>query len=253
MSKLALKDTSWSFCAANHNSNLQLHSFLDVVLPSLSQSLASLQSLTAWKVTCSKLLGKKKSIIPGSWINWNPDQKQSFLFLQNTYECACMCVKWCILVHVTTSCLSKIPQQFQLCVMSFSTSSPERLQSSFLKEMHFPGESLNYCTELQVLAWVQEVSQSLSIHHFQFSRKSVAITSSCRPTFNSFTDANSFLESQQLPLTFKLFLVPVSSKTYRIFWGGCYSYKTKNTPHQPCFKILLIAHYSLQSPVFSRL
>lgn len=137
--------------------------------------------------------------------------------------------------------------------MSFSTSSPERLQSSFLREMQFPGDSLNYCTELQVLAWVQEVSQSLSIHHFQFSRKSVAITSSCRPTFNSFTDANSFLESQQLPLTFKLFLVPVSSKTYRIFWGRCYSYKTKNTPHQPCFKILLIAHYSLQSPVFSRL
>lgn len=138
--------------------------------------------------------GKKiKSIIPGSWRNWNPDQKQSFLFLQNTYKWACMCVKHCILVDVITPCLPKIPQ-FQLCVMSFCTSSPERLWSSFVREMQFPGESPNSCTELQVLAWVQEVSQSLPILHLKFCTKSVAMTSSsCRPTFNSLQMQTVFL------------------------------------------------------------
>lgn len=155
MSKLALKDRSWSSCAANRNSNTQLHSVPGIKPPSFSQSLASLQSLTAWKVTLSKAPGGKSGnpLIPGSWTNWNPDWK-SFLAKQLRMG---GCVEQCIVVNITTSHLPKVPQQFQLGVMSSSTYSSQRLWSSFfVREMQLLGESSKSCTELQVLAWVQE-------------------------------------------------------------------------------------------------
>lgn len=65
MSKLSLKDRSWSFCAANCTSNPQLHSFLGAVAPSLSQSPASQQFDSLESNAAS--LQQKKNKIHNTW------------------------------------------------------------------------------------------------------------------------------------------------------------------------------------------